>query len=497
MGGIGIMKTVFSRSALRDRILACWIGKNIGGTMGAPYEGRRTMHDITGYASPRGEALPNDDLDLQIAWFMTMERFGPKNFDANTLAECWQLMISPNWNEYGIGKKNLSLGLLPPLSGEFDNDKWKHSNGAWIRSEIWACLAPGFPNVAIKYAIMDASVDHGMGEGVYAEIFTAALESIAFVETDTRKLVETALTYIPESCRVAQCVRLVLSEYDKGTPYRDVRNLLVESTKDLGWFQAPANVGFVVIGLIYGEGDFRKSMIYTINCGDDTDCTGGTLGAILGIVGGTAGIPKDWQEYIGDRIIQKCINGHFANQVPKTCTAFTDKILTMIPRVLEAHWVDASYGEEPCYDREEAFAVLEGYSASFWNRSRFSFDINDFRRISARVEYDREPVIRPGESFPVKVTFRHTGLWSGEMVFCSVDLSLPQGWTADYRKNTYIARAVDLFEAPGQNPCGIRQNEYTFTVTAGDLVADRNRLFLNLSSPMFAQPFTVPITLLG
>lgn len=490
-------KTVYNYDSLRDKILACWIGKNIGGTMGAPYEGCTDMQDITGYNSPKGEPLPNDDLDLQMAWFMMLERFGPKHFDANTLAECWQLMISPQWNEYGIGKKNLTLGLLPPLSGEFDNDKWKHSNGAWIRSEIWACLAPGYPNVAIKYAIMDACVDHGMGEGVYAEIFTAALESIAFVETDTRKIVETALTYIPESCRVSQSVRLVLAEYDKKTPYRDTRNLLVKANEDLGWFQAPANVAFVVIGLLYGEGDFKKSMIYTINCGDDTDCTGGTLGAILGIVGGTAGIPADWREYIGDRIMQVCINGHFAPRIPKTCTAFTDKILAMIPRVLEVHNVDASYGEEPCYNREEAFAVLEGYSASFWSRSRFSFDISDYRRLSATVEYEREPVIRPGESFPLKVTLRHLVIATGEIIHFSADLSLPQGWSADYRKNIYIGRNVDMFEAPAQNPNGIHQNEYTFTITAGEQVAAQNKLFLHFTTPMFAQPFTIPITLLG
>lgn len=70
---------------------------------------------------------------------------------------------------------------------------------------------------------MDASVDHGLGEGTYAAIFTAALESIAFVENDVRTVVETALGYLPESSRVAQCVRCVLEEYDKGTDYRDTR----------------------------------------------------------------------------------------------------------------------------------------------------------------------------------------------------------------------------------------------------------------------------------
>ena len=491
------MKAVFNYAQLRDKILACWIGKNIGGTMGAPYEGQRCMQDITGYASPKGEPLPNDDLDLQLAWFLTLERFGPQHFDANSLADCWQLMIGPNWNEYGIGKKNLSLGLLPPLCGEYDNDKWKHSNGAWIRSEVWACLAPGFPNVAIKYAIMDASIDHGMGEGVYAEIFTAALESIAFVEKDIRKIVETALTYIPEGCRLAQSIRLVLTEYDKKTPYRDVRNKIVEATQDMGWFQAPENVGFVVLGLLYGEGDFKKTMIYTINCGDDTDCTAGTVGAVLGIVNGTAGIPADWQEYIGDRIIQKCINGHFVSDLPKTCTEFTDKILAMIPRLLEANGVPFSYGEQERYCREEAFAVLENYSAGFWSRSPYSFDINYPQRIGITVEYEREPVVRPGESFPIKVTFRHLGLWSGEMIHCSAYLHLPAGWSADYRKNVYIGRGVDLFETPGQNPRGIHQNELRINVTPGECVDVQNKLYLILSSPMYAQPFTIPITLLG
>ena len=116
------------------------------------------------------------------------------------------------------------------------------------------------------------------------------------------------------------------------------------------------------------------------------------------------------------------------------------------------------------------------------------------------MEYEREPVIAPGETFPVKVTFRHADSeWANfvELIQCSVALQLPEGWTADYRKRFHIVRKKDLFETPEQNVNGIRQNEYTFTVTAGDLVAAQNQMFLILSSPMFAQPFTIPMTLLG
>ena len=57
---------ILDKKRYEDKVRACWIGKNVGGTMGGPYEGSREMNDIKGYNSPKGEALPNDDLDLQL-----------------------------------------------------------------------------------------------------------------------------------------------------------------------------------------------------------------------------------------------------------------------------------------------------------------------------------------------------------------------------------------------------------------------------------------------
>ena len=79
----------FDKKTLHDRIYACWIGKNIGGTLGTPYEGSREMHDITGFASKEGEPLPNDDLDLQLAWLRAVDELGPQNINSKTLGEYW------------------------------------------------------------------------------------------------------------------------------------------------------------------------------------------------------------------------------------------------------------------------------------------------------------------------------------------------------------------------------------------------------------------------
>ena len=67
----------FNREQLRDKIYACWVGKNIGGTMGTPYEGRQQLNDIQGFVTQPGEVLPNDDLDLQLVWLRAMDEMVP------------------------------------------------------------------------------------------------------------------------------------------------------------------------------------------------------------------------------------------------------------------------------------------------------------------------------------------------------------------------------------------------------------------------------------
>ena len=270
---------VFNKNTIKDKIYACWLGKNIGGTMGTPFEGRTELNDIQGFSTPENVVLANDDLDLQLVWLRAIEDYGPYSLNEQILGEYWISYIPPHWNEYGIGKNNMRAGLLPPMSGEYENP-WKHSNGAWIRTEVWACMAPGCPDIAIKYARMDASVDHGAGEGTYAAIFLAAIEAAAFVIHDLRELIDIGLSKIPADCRMARSINLLLDCYDKGIDWKETRRILVEDSADLGWFQAPANVAFSMLGLLYGEGDFKKSMILAINCGDDTDCTGATLGSI-------------------------------------------------------------------------------------------------------------------------------------------------------------------------------------------------------------------------
>ncbi|MBQ9115472.1 MAG: ADP-ribosylglycohydrolase family protein [Clostridia bacterium] len=485
-------------SEYKDKVYACWVGKNIGGTMGTPYEGKREYLDIKGFATKKGEVLPNDDLDLQLVWLLALEQIGPYNINASTLGEYWLSFITPHWNEYGLGKLNMKRGLIPPLAGDYLNH-WNNSNGAWIRTEIWASITPGAPAASANYAIEDAKVDHGAGEGTFAAAFVAAMQSAAFVLKDIRQCIEVGVAAIPENCRVASSVRYVLDAYDKGVSHKDCRNGVQQLNADIGdgWFEAPSNVAYTVIGLIYGEGDFKKSMIAAINCGDDTDCTGATLGATLGILNGMDGIPKDWMEYLGDDIITLSIaRGNNARNLPDTCTALTERVVKVAPVALFANKtltdmtvdkVDPTSYPVDIYEKLLAkanavrgqFSKLKPYMTHF-DTVPFSADvtlsaspdISPLGEIGVHIDFDGN--VPRHENSPYNLTLR----WI-----------LPEGFTAEGGK-----LAVRLDEASPHGPA----YAYTdFVIKAGETVSAVNRLVLEVIPEGRHTAMYIPIILLG
>lgn len=499
----------FNQETLRDKIYACWVGKNIGGTIGTPYEGKRELLDIQGFSTEAGTVLPNDDLDLQLVWLRAMEEIGPEGVNEQVLGEYWLEYIGPAWNEYGIGKSNMREGLVPPLSGEVYNDEWKHSNGAWIRTEIWASLFPGLPERAIRYAFYDACVDHGYNEGTYAAIFVAAMESSAYVYQNIHTLLNIALSKIPVDCRVSKAVRLVMEEHENGTDWKTVRSMLIEQSADIGWFQAPANVAYVVLGLLYGNCDFKKSMILAVNCGDDTDCTGATLGSILGIMYGTAGIPTDWAAHIGDQIVTCCnLKGH--GGWPSTNSELTEHVLALLPATTRSPYLGHfnpfhgntryAYGTpEGCHPEHEIQIGLqedfsqvspEDFVGDYFVRTLFAHSHYSIHQsgilCDVWVELDSKPEIQALGTISGRITVKGQRMHSAKHFH--LRWLLPQGWTASGKTN--LASAVAWSD---------RQDDGTaeFTITAGECVEANNRLVLEVSTTQHPTCVYVPVMLLG
>ncbi|MBR7133731.1 MAG: ADP-ribosylglycohydrolase family protein [Clostridia bacterium] len=344
------------------KMRGCWSGKNCGGTLGAPYECHRGVFDITDYPDNlNGEMLPNDDLDLQLLWLNAAEKYG-RHITSEILSEYWLDGVIADLSEYGVCRANLRRGILPPLSGYYNNP-CMHSNGAFIFSEIWACLNPGNPINAVKYAFEDASVDHS-GEGLYAAVFCTALESAAFVESDIRKLINIALSYIPDTCDVAKGINTAINAYDSGLDWKQARKKVLQAVpgsfgaictpiekipedEPVGpkGYDAPSNLGIIAIGLLYGEGDFGKSICIAASCGEDTDCTASTVGAMLGIIYGEEGIGERWLKPIGNTIKTCIVNRAHGYQFPATVDELVSRVARLVPEFLKS---------PVCYFNEDA-----------------------------------------------------------------------------------------------------------------------------------------------
>jgi ADP-ribosylglycohydrolase len=413
-------KIILDRKTYRDKVYACWLGKNIGGTLGAPYECRKYTNNLEYFNPVPKDPAPNDDLDLQLVWLKMLEDrgFPPRISD---FAEYWRKYASAYpWNEYGFCMRNLERGLLPPVSGWFEN-YYVDEMGSPIRSEIWACVAPADPQRAAALAWMDSCMDHAGGEGMWGEMFWAAVESAAFVLDDPRELIRIGLSMIPPSCSIARVIREAVWCADNGKGWGEARERIATTFGHVQPCNAIPNHGFTILGWLYGK-DFGDRLCQAVNCGYDTDCTGATLGSVLGIVGGTRCIPKKWSAPVGTAIaLHKFTRLPGA---PKTIGELTTRTVSLAEKLASSSPRDVAFGTK----RARPANLL---SLLWRNEEAVAAARQDVRAAHAAagpaevvLHYGGEPVLRPGVARKMWISLRMGGTPANGHVM----LKVPKGW---------------------------------------------------------------------
>lgn len=452
---VGVEAITIDRKSFRDKVAACWMGKNIGGTLGLPYECDLSAHSLTFYDPLPSESAANDDLDLQLVWLSMLEQEGLDPALPH-FVEYWRRYASAfPWNEYGMFMRNVERGLAAPIAGCFEN-YFVDEMGAPIRSEIWGCLHAGDPQNAARIAWKDAVLDHAGGEGVYGEMFWAALQAAAFVESDPDTLIRIGLSMIPLSSHIARAIREAVWCRDNGVRWSDARERIRVRFANIQPCNAVPNHAFTILGWLYGE-DFGDCLCKAVNCGYDTDCTGATLGATLGIVGGMSSIPERWSAPIGKEIVlHKFTRGLDA---PGDIDELTDRVVVLAERA-------AGSKEEIAFGDDRALPD-DLLSRLFRNERAVetrTWDVHAGTALCGETEvtfhYGGEPVLYPGIARKVSVSV------SGEED-AAVDLAAPEGWQCQ------------------------RTGPAMFLIRA-DEVADRNTLAVSLGDRG-----TVEFTILG
>lgn len=312
----------------REKVIGCWLGKVIGGTLGAPYEGCDGPMNLDFYNPVPDHMIPNDDLDLQVLWACVLDKMEEPVVDRSIFSAAWLNNVNFPWDEYGVAIRNLRNNIKASFSGSYDNWFTRGMGGA-IRSEIWACLAPGKPELAAAYAYEDACVDHD-GDGIWAEVFLAALESMAFVENNIEKIINEALKQIPDESLLKKALQDTVNWANGSDAWLSTREKILEKYGHENFTDVVMNLCFMVLGLLAGKGDFSKSICITVNCGRDADCTTATVGAVLGIIAPDS-IEEKWLKPIGrNLVINKEITGI---EPPETIDEFTDLVIRLRERI--------------------------------------------------------------------------------------------------------------------------------------------------------------------
>ncbi len=395
-------RIVIGRDEFREKVHACWLGKNIGGTLGGPHECKKYTHNLTFYDPVPDKSAPNDDLDFQLVWLVMLEEEGlPPRLPH--FARYWQDCLHKYpWNEYGFTTRNLKRGLMPPVCGWFEN-YYVDEMGSPIRSEIWACISPADPQTAAYLAWLDSTMDHAGGEGMHGEMFWAAVESAAFVISDPIELIRIGLAMIPPACDISRVIREAVWCWRHGVRYDDA----CERITRIYWNEQPCNAipnhGFTILGWLYGD-DFGDKLCKAVNCGFDTDCTGATLGSVLGIIGGAKSILKKWSEPIGPDVVLHEFTVDCG--LPKDVDELTDRTIGLAEQFAQRDDGIAAFGDKTSCPQNLLGLLHRSEKAHEALRRDIRCAVAASGDLDIYLHFNGDPVLHPDISRRMHVTCR-------------------------------------------------------------------------------------------
>jgi hypothetical protein len=251
--------------------------------------------------------MGEDDLYVQMSFMMTMDEYGidgPVNKFAESFANAGYMLFHANRK----GRKNVWDGIMPPQSGHPDYNLHADDIDFQIEADYIGFMCPGMPQTSNE--ICD-KIGHIMnyGDGVYGGMFVSALYAAAYFENDIPTILNTALKSLPIESDYAKIVNDVIEGYKRyPTDWRKTWHELQEKwgENDICGAMDPFNIdaklngAYIVMGMLYGEGDFAKTMEISTRCGQDSDCNPSNASGVIGILKGYKNIPEKWTKYIDE-----------------------------------------------------------------------------------------------------------------------------------------------------------------------------------------------------
>lgn len=304
-----------SKTELQNKIKGGWAGQVIGVTYGGPTEFKYLQKIIPDSVKLRWdnklveEFYDNapglyDDIYMDLTF---VDVFDKEGLDAPAIshAKAFAHADYALWHANQAARYNILNGIMPPESGH-----WKYNIHAddidfQIEADFAGLMAPGMINASAE--VCD-KIGHIMnyGDGHYAGVYVAAMYSMAFVSDDINHVVNEALKVIPKESNYYKCMKDVIGFYKK---YPTDWKKAWQAVEDSEWsidlhcpdgiaapfnIDATVNSAYVLLGLLYGQGDLQVTMDVSTRAGQDSDCNPATAAGILCTMMGYDNISDYW-----------------------------------------------------------------------------------------------------------------------------------------------------------------------------------------------------------
>ena len=327
-----------SNEQLKEKIHGAWLGRTVGCLLGKPVEGFMTedllpvlknsgnypMHryinekEMPQYlyekypyplsSKPFGDLVDgmpvDDDTNYTVLYQLLIEKYG-RDFTSYDVSRLW--LDTQRKDAYctaeRVAYKNFVNGFVPPQSAVYKNP-YREWIGAQIRGDYFGYINPGKAELAAEMAFRDASISH-IKNGIYGEMWAAAMIAAAAVTDNIRDIILGGLAEIPQTSRMHEAVSELISDWENGMTKTDCFAKIYQLYDEHNihdWCHTISNALIVTASLLYGEGDFSRSVCMAVETGFDTDCNGATVGSVLGMRNGASSINEQWLLPINGKI---------------------------------------------------------------------------------------------------------------------------------------------------------------------------------------------------
>ncbi len=282
----------------RDKMQAAWIGKMAGVGLGIATEFRYSHRIVPDSMMPKwrpetvNEGYNQDDMYLSAAALLTLDRKG-----FNVSAKEAYLERADYQFEYGGRNKTfLEKRIAPPDLGHPAFKRTADGCGYTCGADFAGLIAPGLPMTAVDMAQLFGTAI-AYGDGLEAAILLGAMYSEAFFTEDVHKIIESGLKAIPQASLTSQAVSDVVKWHRELPDWKMCWQRIMDkywwNTENnwSDWSYGGGNKGinldsksmaaFTVMSLLYGGGDFTRTMLIAVQASEDADCDASIACGIL------------------------------------------------------------------------------------------------------------------------------------------------------------------------------------------------------------------------